>query len=50
MLDATSKALFHSLAQVRFLQRLVSRYGIREGLLLETARDEREPRTGLVGK
>lgn len=28
MLDATSKAVFHSLAQVRFLQRLASRYGM----------------------
>jgi proline dehydrogenase len=28
MLDATSKALFHSLAQVRLLQRLASRYGM----------------------
>jgi proline dehydrogenase len=31
MLDATSKALFHSLAQVRLLQRLASRYGMAEG-------------------
>lgn len=29
MLDATSKALFHGLAQVAFLQRLASRYGMR---------------------
>jgi proline dehydrogenase len=28
MLDATSKALFHSLAQIRLLQRLASRYGM----------------------
>ena len=28
MLDATSKALFHSLAQVKFLQRVASRYGM----------------------
>jgi proline dehydrogenase len=28
MLDATSKAFFHSLAQVKFLQRLASRYGL----------------------
>ena len=28
MLDATSKALFHSLAQIEFLQRLASRYGM----------------------
>ncbi len=28
MLDATSKALFHSLAQVQLLQRLASRYGM----------------------
>jgi proline dehydrogenase len=28
MLDATSKAFFHSLAQVNFLQRLASRYGM----------------------
>ena len=28
MLDATSKAFFHSLAQVRLLQRLASRYGM----------------------
>jgi proline dehydrogenase len=31
MLDATSKALFHSLAQFRLLQRLASRYGMSEG-------------------
>lgn len=31
MLDATSKALFHSLAQVRSLQRLASRYGMAPG-------------------
>ena len=31
MLDATSKAFFHSLAQVRFLQRLASRYGMAPG-------------------
>jgi proline dehydrogenase len=29
MLDATSKAIFHGLAQVGFLQRLASRYGLR---------------------
>ena len=28
MVDATSKALFHSLAQIGFLQRLASRYGM----------------------
>ena len=28
MLDATSKAIFHSLAQVKFLQRLASHYGM----------------------
>jgi proline dehydrogenase len=28
MLDATSKAFFHSLAQVKFLKRLASRYGM----------------------
>jgi proline dehydrogenase len=28
MLDATSKAIFHSLAQVTFLQRVASRYGM----------------------
>jgi proline dehydrogenase len=28
MLDATSKAIFHSLAQITFLQRLASRYGM----------------------
>jgi proline dehydrogenase len=31
MLDATAKAFFHSLAQVRFLQRLASRYGMAPG-------------------
>jgi proline dehydrogenase len=31
MLDATSKALFHSLAKVNALQRLASRYGMRQG-------------------
>jgi proline dehydrogenase len=31
MLDATSKAFFHSLAQVRSLQRLASRYGMAPG-------------------
>jgi proline dehydrogenase len=31
MLDATSKALFHSLAQVGFLQTLASRYGMAPG-------------------
>jgi proline dehydrogenase len=31
MIQATSKALFHSLAQVRFLQRLASRYGMAPG-------------------
>jgi proline dehydrogenase len=31
MLDATSKAFFHSLAQVRVLQRLASRYGMAPG-------------------
>jgi proline dehydrogenase len=31
MLDATSKAFFHSLAQVRTLQRLASRYGMAPG-------------------
>ena len=31
MLDATSKAFFHSLAQVRLLQRLASRYGMAPG-------------------
>jgi proline dehydrogenase len=31
MLDATSKALFHTLAQVPFLQRLASRYGMAPG-------------------
>ena len=31
MLDATSKAVFHSLAQIGFLQRLASRYGMAEG-------------------
>lgn len=31
MLDATSKAFFHSLAQVRFLQRMASRYGMATG-------------------
>ena len=31
MLDATSRAVFHSLANVQALQRLASRYGMREG-------------------
>jgi proline dehydrogenase len=31
MLDATSKAVFHSLAQVKTLQRLASRYGMAPG-------------------
>jgi proline dehydrogenase len=31
MLDATAKAFFHSLAQVRFLQRMASRYGMAGG-------------------
>jgi proline dehydrogenase len=31
MLDATSRAIFHSLAQVRFLQRAASRYGMAPG-------------------
>jgi proline dehydrogenase len=31
MLDATSKAFFHSLAQVRLLQRMASRYGMARG-------------------
>ena len=31
MLEATAKAFFHSLAQVRFLQRLASRYGMAPG-------------------
>jgi len=31
MLDATSKAFFHSLAQVRLLQRMASRYGMSPG-------------------
>lgn len=31
MIDATSKALFHSLAQIEALQRLASRYGMRPG-------------------
>jgi proline dehydrogenase len=31
MLDATSKAIFHSLAQVGFLQQLASRYGMAPG-------------------
>jgi proline dehydrogenase len=31
MLDATSKAFFHALAQVSLLQRLASRYGMRRG-------------------
>ena len=31
MLDATSKAFFHSLAQVRLLQRMASRYGMAPG-------------------
>ncbi len=31
MIDATSKALFHSLAQVDLLRRLASRYGMRPG-------------------
>ena len=31
MLDATSKAFFHSLAQIRVLQRLASRYGMAPG-------------------
>jgi proline dehydrogenase len=31
MIGATSKALFHSLAQVELLQRLASRYGMRPG-------------------
>jgi proline dehydrogenase len=31
MLDATSKAFFHSLAQLEFLKRLASRYGMSEG-------------------
>jgi proline dehydrogenase len=31
VLDATSKAIFHSLAQVRSLQRLASRYGMAPG-------------------
>ena len=28
MLDSTSKAFFHSLAQIQFLKRLASRYGM----------------------
>lgn len=31
MIDATSKALFHSLAQIDLLKRLASRYGMRPG-------------------
>ncbi|MDH4067024.1 MAG: proline dehydrogenase family protein, partial [Acidobacteriota bacterium] len=31
MIDATSKALFHTLAQIGFLQRLASGYGMRPG-------------------
>ena len=31
MIDAASKALFHTLAQVDTLRRLVSRYGMRPG-------------------
>jgi proline dehydrogenase len=31
MIDATSKAVFHSLAQVDLLRRLASRYGMRKG-------------------
>jgi len=31
MIDATSKALFHSLAQIEPLQRIASRYGMRPG-------------------
>lgn len=31
MIDATSKALFHSLAQIDLLRRLASRYGMRPG-------------------
>ena len=31
MIDAASKALFHSLAQVEWLRRLASRYGMRPG-------------------
>lgn len=31
MLDATSKAFFHSLAQIDLLKRLASRYGMGEG-------------------
>jgi proline dehydrogenase len=31
MIDATSKALFHGLAQLTFLQRLASRFGMRPG-------------------
>ena len=31
MLDAASKAFFHSLAQVELLQRLASRYGMARG-------------------
>ena len=31
MLDATSKAIFHSLAQIRLLQRAASRYGMKHG-------------------
>ena len=31
MLDATSKAVFHSLAQIKILQRLASRYGMAAG-------------------
>ncbi|HUE85183.1 MAG TPA: proline dehydrogenase family protein [Vicinamibacterales bacterium] len=31
MLDATSKAFFHSLAQIRFLKRAASRYGMARG-------------------
>jgi hypothetical protein len=31
MLDATSKALFHGLAQVETLQRLASKYGMAPG-------------------
>jgi proline dehydrogenase len=31
MLDATSKAFFHSLAQIRLLQRIASRYGMAPG-------------------
>ena len=31
MLDATSKAIFHGLAQVSTLQRLASKYGMAPG-------------------